>query len=244
MNQRTEVLSKSYAPVLSIVVYKSDGKMGFMDSQYYLEAHQVSDAGQLLEGKPLEQETIQGVIDTFYSEQKDRSLLQGVIPDNLLLYKPLPGGDYSIVWHRPAEIRFFHFAKELKIDSGKMWAPNLIYHVTGDELSVYAYKKEGRPDDKIKLYRAPFHNIYETGKVCLGNASVRKPADKSFASIMKYWEDLFWLSKFSHLNGASNPTKTDLKKVYLQLLKSKTRKKWSDLEELKESKKMFKTILQ
>jgi PRTRC genetic system protein B len=243
MNGRTEALSKTYKPELSIVVYKADQSYGFYGDKYYLEAHQINEQGQLLEGKPLLQETIQGIVDTFYSEQKDKSSLKGVIPENLLIYKPMPAGKYLLAWYRPAAIKFFHFAKPLKLTSGKMWTPNLLYCVDGNDLFVYAMKKDGRPDEKTKLYRAPFHNIYDDGEVCLGNASVKKPSDKTFLSVIKYWEDMFWLSEFSHLNGASNPTKTELKKVYEMLLKS-TRKKWADIDELKESKRQIKSILQ
>lgn len=241
MNQRTELLNTSYKPELSIMVYRAGD--GVFESAYYLESHQIDEKGRVLEGKPLDQQTIQAVVDTFYSEQRERSLLAGLIPDNLLFYKPQAGGNYDLGWYHGPEQRYFHFAKALRIPSAKMWTPALLYFVKEKELNVYAFKKDGRPDEKTKLFRAPFHNINEAGEVCLGNASVKKPTEKTFAAIIKYWEDLFWLSEFSHLNGATNPTKSELKKVYEQLQKSKGRKKWSDLDELKESKQSIQKLL-
>lgn len=239
MNQRTEILNKEYRPELSIVVYRSTDDT----KDFYLESHQLSEYGKVMEGKPLRQETIQEMVDVFFDERKDSSQLSGVIPENLLQYKALPGGKYRLVWYNPAEVRMIHFVKALQIPSGKAWVPPLIYVADKNELEVYAFKAAGRPKDNTKLYRAPFHNVADDGDVCLGSAKIKKPQEKSFAAAIKYWEDLFWLSEFSHLNGASNPTKSKLDQVWKKLMASKQKKKWSDLDELKDIKKSIKTIL-
>lgn len=244
MNSRTEVLSTSFKPAMSIIVYQAGSENGFGSSRFYLESHNINDKGQVMEGKPLMEETLQGMISVLHKEQKDRSLLNGATPENLLYYKPYPAGKYLLVWYRPAEVRFFHFAQQLKLNSGKMWAPPVLYAVDGNSLYVYALKNDKRPDEKTRLMRAPFHNVADDGKVCLGNASVRKPTDRGFASTIKYWEDLFWRSEFAHLNGAGNPTKSPLQDVYKKMLASKEKIKWSDLKELKESKRQIKSILQ
>lgn len=238
MNNRTKTLEAEYKPELAITVYRSE------DEHYYLESHQVSEEGKIMEGKPLLQETIQEIVDIFFQEKKDRSIISGLVPENLLEYKPIPGGHYRLVWYNPSEIRTLHFAKQLKLTTGKMWVPAILYVVNRDNLAVYALKQVGRPNSKTKLYRAPFHNVSDSGDVCLGSAKVNRPQEKTFASMIKYWEDLFWLSEFSHLNGASNPTKSPIAKVYGKLLASKCKKKWSDLDELKETKKSMKSILQ
>ena len=239
MNARTEILSKQYKPQLSIVVYQSyDSRKDF-----YLESHQVNENGQVLEGKPLLQETIQEMVDLFFDEKKDRSQLSGNVPEHLLQYKPLAGGNYRLMWWRPAEVRMIHFADQLHITSGKSWMPPMVYVVDKHQLEVYAMKINTRPKDSTKLFRAPFHNVADNGNVCLGSAKVKKPTDRSFESAIKYWEDLFWLSEFSHLNGASNPTVSKLDQVWKKLLKSKQKLKWSDIDELKEIKKLYKNIL-
>lgn len=235
MNQRTEVLQTNFKPSLSIVVYKSDNDN--MQKEYYLESHEINEAGQLLAGKPLLQSTISDIAEFFYEEKKERSQISGFVPENILSYSPLTGGNYKLVWYRPAETRFIHFAKQLHLQSGKVSVPPMLYIVTGSDLFIYAMQSDTRPAEKTKIYRAPFHNVADDGEVCLGNAKVKKPVEKTFTNIMKYWEDLFWLSEFSHLNGASNPTKSDLGKLWGRLVKSKCRLKWSALaDELKETK--------
>lgn len=244
MNSRTELLNTSYRPELSIIVYKSIGGDIFSSDSYYLESHQINDKGQVLEGKPLMEDTLAGIISVLHKEQKDRTILNGLIPDNLLFYKPIPGGGFNLSWYRPAEVRFFHFAAQLKLKSGKMWAPPMLYFVDAGSLHVYALKKDIRPTEKAMLLRGPFHNVADDGKVCLGNANVRKPADRGFISTIKYWEDLFWLSEFAHVNGVSNPTISPIEDVYKKMLSSKEKLKWSDLKEMRTSKKQIKSILQ
>jgi len=235
MNAFTEALRKEYKPRLAIMVYSTEER-ALSGSSYYLESHTINEAGQLLEGKPLQQETIESMVGVFFDERKDRSQLNGYIPENILSYTPMPAGKYKLAWYRPAEIRFIHFAKQLKITSGLSWVPPLVYMVDGGSLRILALKQNSRPKSNARAYRAPFHNVADNGVVCLGSAEVQKPANQSFSAAMKYWEDLFWLSEFSHLNGASNPTKNDLAKVWNKLIAKKPKKKWADIDELKEMK--------
>lgn len=226
MAGRLELLSSTFKPSLAIMLYQSG-------EEYYLESHNINDAGQLAEGKPLLQETVQGMVDVFFDDRKNQIQIGGFIPDNILSFDTKPGGQYHMIWYRPAEIRFIHFAAPLKLKSTKAWVPPMIYEVNRKEFSVYTFRGAGRPNMKTKLLRAPFHNVSDNGDVCLGNAKVNRPKVNSYAALMKYWEDLFWLSEFSHLNGASNPTKADIGKVWKRILSSRTRLKWSQIDEMK-----------
>lgn len=226
----THELTRSLKPELAVMVYK-DPEYGGFAGGYYLESHQINEEGQILEGKPLLQETIGKMVDLFFDQRQDGSQVQGYVPECILKYVPTSTG-YELIWYHPAEVRMLFFADVLKIPSGKAWVPGLIYHVKNDGLNIYAFTGTKRPAAGTKLYRAPFHNISDRGDVCLGSAKVKKPADKTFASIMKYWEDLFWLSEFSHLNGATNPVKTKLGPIWKKLIKTKPTTKWSTLNEL------------
>lgn len=226
MNQRTDELMKTYKPEMTIVVYR-DGQ------SYYLEGHSVNENGELMEGKPLLQETIQGIVDVFFDERKNMSHVTGIIPENLMAFKLLPGGNYRLVWYRPAEVRVMHFSKELKINTGKTWVPAMLYVAEGGQLDVFALNTTNRPTEKNKLYKAPFFNVADDGSVCLGNAKVTKPSERTYSNLMKYWEDLFWLSEFTHLNGSDDKTATRLQPLWKKLLDSKAKLKWQDLNELK-----------
>jgi PRTRC genetic system protein B len=235
MNSLTSALNTTYKPVLAIVLHATEEKSEH-HRKYYLESHEIDSEGKIREGKPLQQESIEEMVEFFYSDRKDRSQLSGFVPENVLCYSPVSGRKYRLVWYRPAEVRYIHFASQLKIKSGKAWVPPMIYSVYGSEMWVYALKNNTRPKTSSKPYRAPFHNVADNGKVCLGTARIKKPDIPSFEKAMKYWEDLFWLSEFSHLNGASNPTKTDLDKVWRKLIAKNPKTKWSDIDELKPMK--------
>lgn len=213
-----------------ISVY-SDEKHG--SSEYYLESHQIDEAGRVLAGKPLLQSTIQGIVDVFFDENQNHSRITGYIPENILHYTPLPGGQYELMWYRTEEIRVLHFAAALKLTTGKAWVPPMLYRASRGGMDVYALKNNDRPvPGKTALFRAPFHNVSDLGDVCLGSARVKQPKTKTFESITRYWEDLFWLSEFTHLNGAKNPTKSPLGSVWKKLVAKNPKTKWSDIDEL------------
>lgn len=231
MNDRLEHIMNDYKPELAIIVYRGVNEISGY-GEYYLESHKVNENGEILAGSPLRQDTIQQMVDVFFEDRKNSSEIKGLFTDNLLSYRPQSRGSYRLVWYRPAEVRVLHHAPQLKIPTAKAWVPAMIYVVDGDDLNVYALASDNRPTETTKLYKAPFFNVNDSGDVCLGNARVKKPADATFTNIMKYWEDLFWLSEFSHVNGTEKVKSRDLKAVWKKLLGKRPVKKWSDIDEL------------
>ncbi|MBX3253956.1 MAG: PRTRC system protein B [Chitinophagaceae bacterium] len=234
MNDRTDLLLSEYKPSVVIMVYKGG------HNKYYLESHDVNGRGEILAGKPLLQETLQAVVDVFFDERKNRTAIGGIMPDNLLHFCHLPGGNYRMIWFRPEEQRVIHHAESLKIKTGITSVPALIYRVSGGDLDVFALKANKRPDEKTKLFVAPFFNVSNDGGVCLGNAKVEKPKVLTFSNLIKYWEDLFWLSEFSHVNGNEKVKSGDLTKIWRSLVGAKQK---FPKEELMPSEVTMKNII-
>lgn len=232
MNERTSHLVKNYQPVLALTVYKTENGEG-RRGDYYLESHDINEKGEVMQGKPLLQETIEAIVDVFFDERKNKVAISGMIPDNLLNFLLLPGGNYRMVWYRPAEVRVIHFSSILKIETTKAWVPAIVYTVEGRSFSVFALNANTRPKEATKLFMAPFFNVSDSGLVCLGSANVKQPKQKTYMNLMQYWEDLFWLSEFTHVNGNDNKTVTKLQPLWQKVMKSKCKLKWSDLKELK-----------
>lgn len=228
MNSRTDALVKTYKPRLAIIAHSTTA--GSYE-EWYLESHVINDKGHVLEGKPLQQETLQGIVDVFFDERQNSAQFGGIIPHNLIKFDIMPGGQYEMIWYRPEEQRQLFFAESLNLPSGKAWVPALLYKVTRRSLSIYALQAINRPSEQTELFRAPFHNVYDDGRVCLGSAQVKKPVEKTYAAATKYWEDLFWLSEFSHLNGATNPAKTNINTLWKRLINNPDLK-WSDMYQL------------
>jgi len=232
MNSRTELLTKNFTPIMMLSVYRSKSEVTG-HGEYYLESHDVNAEGQVLEGKPLLQETIQGIIDVFFDERKNMAQISGMLPENLLNFTFLPGGNYQMIWFRPAEQRVIHFAPQLKIPTDKAWVPAMVYRTDGKQLSVYSIKSNNRPKEDTRLCYAPFFNVSDYGNVCLGSAHVKRPKQKTYTNLMQYWEDLFWLSEFTHVNGNDMKTATKLQPLWKKIIGTKGKQKWSDLNELK-----------
>lgn len=245
MNEQTELLSRKYTPTLALVIYAAPARA--LDNEkknFYIESHSINAEGQLMEGKPLLEETIAGIVDVFHGQHKDLSRLGGYIPENMLKYEAQSGGHYQMIWYRPAEERVLHFASSLQLPSGKAIVPAMLYMATKKDLYVYAIKTNKRPELNTALLQAPFQNVYADGKVCLGSAKVKKPSEKTFMAAMKYWEDMFWLSEFTGINGAGNGVAKNLPAKWRQLVKKKAAVKWIDINPLKAHKnKTLKTIL-
>ena len=222
MNGRTENILGKFKPSMAIIVYKNE-------HDYYLESHAIDDAGKLLEGIPLMQETISGMVDIFMNDRMDSSIVTGLLPENVLHFSALPGGNYKMIWYRPAEKRHLYFVEGLHIPSGTSWVPPMLYMVEGNELSVYALHDNTRPKHTTVLYHAPYHNVSSAG-VCLGSAKAKKPKERTYENLCKYWEDMFWLSKFTHLSG-ENPTKTNVNMLWIKCIQDNNIT-WADLDEL------------
>lgn len=82
--------------------------------------------------------------------------------------------------------------------NGKFAAhPPLLFIAREDGLHVFALAENRRPDADTPLFRAPYWNLWEGGKLCEGNRHLsRQPTVNSIAAL----EDGFFNSAFSHTN--------------------------------------------
>lgn len=234
MSNLIDQFNTEYKPKVAIIVFQEGQDYG---SNYYLESHTINESGQLMEGKPLAQETIEDMVNVFHKNRQSVVKVTGMIPENLLHFEFLSGGNYNMTWYRPAEVKVLHHAAALKIPTAEAWVPAMLYKTNGKNLSVYALGTNKRPVENTKLFYAPYFNVSDGG-VCLGNAKVKKPAKWTYEAMMKYWEDLFWLSEFTHVNGKERVKSGDLTAVWTRLIKSKKKLKWSDIKELVPYKKL------
>lgn len=198
INELTKELLAELSPEMAIIVYKCEHK-------YYLERRDIVN-GKMASGIPLTEKCLTDIFDTISSEDSD--MLHGLIPDNLL-YADGRCGREKYVWYNKPEKRSLFFNKEAGIPDGQMWVPGLIYVASAASLSVFAFKGN-KP--KSNLFKAPFFNVYNDGRVCLGSAKVDNPSELTYESVILYWEKMFWASEFVHLLG-SNPVKNNLSTI-------------------------------
>lgn len=228
MSNTIEKLSEVYQPYAAIIAYKAVTKE-YCNDGYYLEKRDIRN-GKMCVGKPLTQKMLATLIRNVQTSTAQLDYgMYGVMPKNILYCDTRIDHD-RLVWYHGPEERNVYFAKSLNIPDGKMKVPGLIYVVSNNALSMYAFKGK-KPTDK--LYRAPFMNTTES--VCLGSAKVKKPEERTYENIIAYWEKMFWQSEFSHISGI-NPINGNLAVLTKELIKTGAPFPTDVLLEIKEKK--------
>lgn len=210
MSRITDGLHDNLSPQMAIIVYQTE------HNQFYLERRDIGKGHQMGAGTPLSEDCLSSLITEM--SDTEHHIVSGMIPP-CMLYSDSRAGQDKYVWHRKEEKRTLLFAPSLHIPNGEMHIPSLIYVVEKENLMVYAYK--GKLTPETTLYRAPFFNV-GTYHVCLGNAKIPKPEERTFHSIIEYWEKMFWVSEFSQLLDGS-PVKGDLVSITKTCIQEKTK---------------------
>jgi PRTRC genetic system protein B len=119
-----------------------------------------------------------------------------VLPENVLAK-----GDRMIVWWTPACRRQMFYqnseGKASELNGHIFPQPPLVWRVDGTELKIRALIGNKRPGAGTKLAVAPFWNLSDDGRVCVG--TMRHPDNASVKSISE-WERSFYESAFTHAN--------------------------------------------
>ena len=202
MNKLTKEITRSMQPVAALVAYCSEDQ--YSRKEHYLEFRSIGKNGLMSAGKPVSQKFIQSLTENFAVQSS--SVPHGEIP-KVMRYADTREEKY--IWFRPPCRKYLFFKKELNIPNDTYCIPGLVWQVRREQLCMFAYRSK-RLSTNTQLYSAPFFNVNPvSGSVCLGNAKLQKPETFSFENFIKYWEDKFFLSEFSHLTGG-NPTKRNL----------------------------------
>jgi len=130
------------------------------------------------------------------AESLSGSATAEVLPENVLAKS-----DRMMAWWTPRRVRrmFFENAEgKAEQINGKLFPqPALVWKVTQGDLKIRALCENERPNAKTALAVAPFWNLSDDGRVCLG--TMRSPDNASVASI-EAWEQGFYESAFTHSN--------------------------------------------
>lgn len=199
MNKLTESFKEQLKPFVALICYKS-----LYSDIFYMERRDIKN-NKMGCSKPLSLKFMSKLMKeiALKSEGFDQSVY-GNVPSNLL-WCDTRNERFKLIWYRSPEKRYMYFDKSLDIPNGEMEIPGILYCVDNDKLCIYCFKGK---EPKNKLYRAPFMNTSST-YVCLGNAKLSMPENRTYQNIMMHWEDLFWKSEFLHILG-DNPIKGNL----------------------------------
>ena len=213
MSKTIKRITEVYEPFAAIVAYMT-GDTDSSERGYYLEKRNIRN-GKMGVGKPLTHKMLASIIKTVQTTSSQLDLgMYGRVPSNVLYCDTRIDHD-KLVWYHGPEERNVFFSKSLNIPNGKMKVPGLVYVVANGKMRLYAFKGKHPAD---KLYHAPFMNTAENS-VCLGNAKVEKPEERTFENVIAYWEKMYWNSEFSHILG-DNPVKGNLAVLTKELIET------------------------
>lgn len=189
---------KTFTPETGMVVYRRDSK-------FYVQVHEIIKTGDNKftwgEGKPFQKEQLQDLALSIKKENFSSLKLKYFLPENVLYYQP--GIINKFMWFIEPQKCGIVFAPELKLKSGYFKMPGLIMAVSGDDLTIFAYKGKLRPTQKTELFNAPFYNIYEDGKVCMGTISEARKRHYLHEEIDR-WDRRFFGGRFTSAHGNDN----------------------------------------
>ena len=104
-----------------------------------------------------------------------------------------------MVWYTRPETRHVAFRNK-SFDGDKAGScplPGLVFFVKNDAWFVFAYAGKARPTEKTRLLRSPFFNVWQAGRICVGNIDLPK---QRVNAPVEQWEDAFFGTWFTHPN--------------------------------------------
>jgi len=201
----TEDFGRLYHPKSALVFYESKG----LDREVYVESFDMDKNGTPINAHPLTEREAGALAKVLTTEkQKQTAFLksEGILPTSILHINPSRDKG-AVIWYTKSEKRPLYFIEGLGIPSSQAFVPSMIWQATKNSLRVFAVLSNRRPTEKTELYYAPFFNIYEDGRVCMGSVSIDIKNSSSVQEFTRAWEDYFFNSYFSHLMGENSPVK-------------------------------------
>lgn len=234
----TQDLGTLYHPKSALVFYETKG----FTKDVYVEHFDLDRNGNPINAHPLtvsEANLLAKALNTEKEKQNAFLKSDGILPTTILHINP-SNDKGSVIWYTKAQQQPLYFVDGLQIPNGKTNVPPLLWKATKNSLSVFALSSDERPTENTKLLHAPFFNLYEDGKVCMGTVNVAIKNSSSVEEFVQTWESYFFNSYFSHLLGNHNPIKGNCVTLWNELVNTE---KSFPKKVLKSTNKTLKNLL-
>ncbi|MBA5793485.1 PRTRC system protein B [Flavobacterium sp. xlx-214] len=215
INDITQDFGTLYYPKSALVFYETKGQI----KDVYVEHFDIDKNGNPINAHPLTVREAKALTKALRIENEiDKAFLKssGILPTNILYINP-SSEKGTVIWYTKAQQKKLFFVDALEISNGEACVPPMVWKATKNTLNIFALMSERRPNDKTKLYHAPFFNVYEDGKVCMGTVSIDIKKSASVEEFIHAWEDYFFNSYFSH-SLCENVTKTNIESLWKDLV--------------------------
>lgn len=213
----TDNFTATYHPTCALVFHKTDSD----PVECYVEYYDIDKKGQPRNAHPLSLREAQKLHELLDMQERTR---QGFLrPEGLMGQEILhidPTNEGSVIWYTKAVTRTLYFSPQLGLPSGNACVPPLLWKASREELCLYALGSDKKPLEHNALFHAPFFNLYQNGKVCMGNVDVQIASSASLEEFTAAWEHYFFNSYFSHLLQGHNPVRGNSVSLWKELLAS------------------------
>ena len=237
MNDITTNFGTLYHPFKGIILYRDNG-----GKNCYAEAYDMDSEGYPINAHPLtvkEGGLLAAALNASGEQKQDFLKPENLLPPNLLYINPGQNG-YS-VWYTPRQKVNLFFKDTLDIRCGRAEIPALLWKAGKEELSLFALRNTTAISAETILYHAPFFNIYEGGRVCMGSVAINISPDCMLEAFMAQWENYFFGSYFSHMIASVAPVKGNIVQLWQSLVD--TRRKFP-LRQLVKNGLTLKNVIQ
>jgi PRTRC genetic system protein B len=195
MKAISKMFGDIFMPQKALLIYRNMND----NASVYVEAYDLDEAGKPINAHPLsidECTNLAEALDSTDALKKDFLISTGLLPEQILKVNPTQG--YAIWYTPPKEVDLL-FKKELAIPCGKAKIPGMVWKADKNKLQVFTFKGTRRPSLKTTLYHAPFFNIYQDARVCMGTVDIALENCNCLEDFIGQWEDYFFNSYFSHV---------------------------------------------
>jgi PRTRC genetic system protein B len=237
MKNISKEFEQEYRPYKAILFYGCTAS----GSEVYVESYDIGKQGNPINAHPLsikEMSELAGQLKQVGELSEGHLFPKGIMPENVLYTTEKQNG--TVIWYTPAQQVNMLFAPQLDIPNGLAKVPAMVWKANRQELSVFALKSSRKPKADTPLCYAPYFNIYEDGKVCMGTVAVDLPATICMEEFIHAWQQYFWNSYFSHLILNYSPVKGNIVQLWQQQV---TRSQDFPASELKPTTLTLKKIL-
>ena len=236
INDITQDFGTLYHPKSALVFYETKGS----NTDVYVEHFDMDSNGNPINAHPLTVKEANVLAKSLQTdEEKSKAFLKpkGILPTNILHINPSEKG--TVLWYTKAQQRQMYFVNGLGIPNGMAQVPPMLWFANKNSLAVFAITTNRRPTEKTPLHYAPFFNIYEDGKVCMGMVTINIKNSASVEEFIQAWEHYFFNSYFSH-SLCENLTKKNIVNLWKDLINTD---KPFPKEVLKKNNKTLKNLL-
>jgi PRTRC genetic system protein B len=219
MKNVSQTFNEQYLPVKALLIYQSleqeNDNYERKPTELYVESYDIGKQGNPINAHPLSVKEMVALSELLQATQElKNNFLQckGVIPPKLI-YVNTQNNGYA-VWHTPPQEVSLFFTDSLGIPSGKAKIPALLWKATKESVQVFTIKGKVKPTAKTQLFYAPFFNLSQDGRVCMGTVNINIDRQTCLEDFMAQWESYFFNSYFTHTLGNYRHCKTGIVELW------------------------------